>query len=592
VRNNHVGVYRPSTGTFFLRGARPGWNEAVADASFPYGDPNWRPLLGDWDGNGTQTVGVFNPGTLTFHLRNSNTAGTSDVNIVFGATGDVPVAGDWDGNGTDTLGVWRPSTATFYLRNSNTPGTGELVFPFGATGDIPVAGDWNGDGVTTIGVYRPGNSTFYLRNSNNAGPNDLTIPLGNPGGGDKPVVGDWNGDGVTTVGVWRNSTDVFYLIGEDLARVNTLVVAYGAPGDVPLSGNWGSSHPGYDTVMPSLANFFPLAVDFQHSSSFSKWVSRGMNTVIRVPFNIEPLDTVANWTAKANELGLKMIREPANPYTLDNTQPNLLAIDLHDEPDLTLRDGAADLRRQYDALKAVNPRPVFTNFAGGEVLFPSLCDGLADSVPDGTCYPGFLSFQDVVSNDTYPVGFEGGQLGRLGDALDKLRRWKPGVSQFAYIEAADFDGNGSVPSAGQFRAQIWSAIVHGARGLFFFTARADVAPKTQDAMPAELVTEFGVQAPRIKNLAAVLQSAINPPAYGATVGRPLEVGWRSYGGNVYFIVVNLTGSTLTRSITLRGVNFATTGLTVMFENRTIGQGATNGVITDTFEPYQVHIYRL
>jgi hypothetical protein len=30
--------------------------------------------------------------------------------------------GDWEGSGTTTLGVFDPTTATFYLRNENSPG--------------------------------------------------------------------------------------------------------------------------------------------------------------------------------------------------------------------------------------------------------------------------------------------------------------------------------------------------------------------------------------------------------------------------------------------------------------------------------------
>jgi len=52
------------------------------------------------------------------------------------------VVGDWDGNGTDTIGVFR--NGVFYLRNSNTNGFADLAFTYGQPGDVPVVGDWNG----------------------------------------------------------------------------------------------------------------------------------------------------------------------------------------------------------------------------------------------------------------------------------------------------------------------------------------------------------------------------------------------------------------------------------------------------------------
>ena len=68
--------------------------------------------------------------------------------------GDLPVVGDWNGDGTDTIGVFR--NGTWFLRNSNDPGPVDVAFSWGARSQIPVVGDWNGDGTDTIGVYRLG----------------------------------------------------------------------------------------------------------------------------------------------------------------------------------------------------------------------------------------------------------------------------------------------------------------------------------------------------------------------------------------------------------------------------------------------------
>ncbi len=111
--------------------------------------------------------GVYRPSNGALYLKNSNTTGFADVAINYGLPGDYPVVGDWDGNGTVTIGIYR--NGSFYLRNSNTIGFADIVFPFGLPGDQPVAGDWNNDGTDTIGVYRPSIGQFLLRNSNSAG---------------------------------------------------------------------------------------------------------------------------------------------------------------------------------------------------------------------------------------------------------------------------------------------------------------------------------------------------------------------------------------------------------------------------------------
>lgn len=92
-----------------------------------YGDPTDVPLVGDWDGNGTTTVGLQRANT--FLLRNQNTTGAAEVGAVYGDPGDVGVAGDWDGDGTDTIGVRRG--ATFFLRNSNASGAADLAASYG-----------------------------------------------------------------------------------------------------------------------------------------------------------------------------------------------------------------------------------------------------------------------------------------------------------------------------------------------------------------------------------------------------------------------------------------------------------------------------
>ena len=56
----------------------------------------------------------------TTSLQGPNDKGYADVTFNFGAAGAgwIPIAGDWDGDGTDTIGLYNPTTSTFYLRNT------------------------------------------------------------------------------------------------------------------------------------------------------------------------------------------------------------------------------------------------------------------------------------------------------------------------------------------------------------------------------------------------------------------------------------------------------------------------------------------
>ena len=103
---------------------------------------------------GSIELGGHDISSLPPYLRNTNTTGVGDVTAGFGNPTDRPVVGDWNGDGTDTIGVSRG--ATFYLRNTNTTGTGELSASFGDPSDWPIVGDWNGDHIDTIGIVRRG----------------------------------------------------------------------------------------------------------------------------------------------------------------------------------------------------------------------------------------------------------------------------------------------------------------------------------------------------------------------------------------------------------------------------------------------------
>ena len=92
-----------------------------------------------------------------FFLRNSNTAGQCDFAFQFGTAGQdyIPLAGDWDGDGIETIGLYDPVTGTFFLRNSNSSGPPDVTFTFGpiSPGNIqPIHGDWDGEFTTTVGV--------------------------------------------------------------------------------------------------------------------------------------------------------------------------------------------------------------------------------------------------------------------------------------------------------------------------------------------------------------------------------------------------------------------------------------------------------
>jgi hypothetical protein len=124
-------------------------------ASFSYGSTAWIPVAGNWDGIPGDGIGVVNPngpnGQLQWFLKNTIGAGNPDVPVFsYGGTNNtVPVVGDWDRNGTDTVGIaYRsPTELVWYLRNLNSADDGNNDVPgftYGPASWIPIVGDWNG----------------------------------------------------------------------------------------------------------------------------------------------------------------------------------------------------------------------------------------------------------------------------------------------------------------------------------------------------------------------------------------------------------------------------------------------------------------
>ncbi|MEU9162961.1 transglycosylase family protein [Streptomyces sp. NPDC048424] len=222
-RKSFAGVYRPSNQTFYERDGSGG---TLGSAMF--GNPGWTPLIGDFNGDGTDSVGVYDPATGDFHLSNDN--GTAAISVRFGNPNWKPVVGDWNGDGKDTVGAYDPVGQKFYLSNDNSSVAASFVY--GNAGDVPLAGDWNGDGKDTVAVYRPDNATFY--EGDLAGNTVGNAMFGNPGW--TPLIGDWNGDGVDSIGVYEPATQKFTLSNDNGSVATSFT--YGNPGDIPITGAW------------------------------------------------------------------------------------------------------------------------------------------------------------------------------------------------------------------------------------------------------------------------------------------------------------------------------------------------------------------
>ena len=199
-------------------------------------------LTGDFNGDRVDELALFLEGEWLIDLNGNGRWDDSDMWAKLGEPDDLPVIGDWDGDGKDDIGVFGPEwegddeaisreaglpdsenrrrvkpknvpleedeikLRRRYLQRS-TDGLGrsdviDHVFRQGVREDVPIAGDFNGDGISTVGIYRSGK---WRLDTNGDGKwnarSDQTFEFGR--GGDIPVVGDFDGDGIDDVAIIR-----------------------------------------------------------------------------------------------------------------------------------------------------------------------------------------------------------------------------------------------------------------------------------------------------------------------------------------------------------------------------------------------------
>lgn len=190
-----------------------------------------RILSGDWDGDGIETPGWYDPATSTWLLSNSHRHGTADVVFRYGAPGDEPVVGDWDGDGRTTIGIVRGRNH-WYLTNTLGTGAADYAFYYGRPGDVPVIGDWDGDGRDTPGLVR--GNWWYMSNSMKGGRADYDFSYGRLA--DHPITGDWDGDGRDTPGLVRGN--IWYMSNGMKGGHADYDFAYGRDTDAVAAADW------------------------------------------------------------------------------------------------------------------------------------------------------------------------------------------------------------------------------------------------------------------------------------------------------------------------------------------------------------------
>jgi hypothetical protein len=152
-----------------------------------------------------------------------------------------------------------------------------------------------------------------------------------------------------------------------------------------------------------MPNNFITGVWYQPLSSFATWAARGVNTLFGYADEDQPENThYPTWKAAAAAHGLKYVVQWIDPFHThaqqpltgaDNSDPNLLAVMLPDEPDGAGNRTPGQIIDLAIAIKAVLPsKPIFLNVDGFRTQYRPFND-----------YRCYFQGADWCSLDYYPL---------------------------------------------------------------------------------------------------------------------------------------------------------------------------------------------
>ena len=374
--------------------------------------------------------------------------------------------------------------------------------------------------------------------------------------------------------------------------------------------------------LPTRADYFPVAVWLQSPANAERYRAAGINVYVGL------------WQGPTEEqlAALTRARMPVicdqNAVGLAHRNDPIIVGWMHgDEPDNAqpVKDPATGktgygppvpppkIVADYERLRRADPtRPILLNL--GQVVANDewIGRGPGAKLDD---YKTYVKGADIVSFDVYPVaGLEKpdpeNYLWYVPKGVSRLRGWAGDRKIVWNVIETGRIGGANKPTPHQVRAEVWMSLIHGSTGIIYFVHQFSPTfnehALLDDAEMLPAVTALNAQ---IRSLAPVLNSPTVPG--GAKIdsimplpndapardGKPLLHPWESpiagmvkrHGGATYLFTVRMENAPASGLFEVRGVPKAKT-VEVIGEGRTLP--IRNGKFTDTYKPYDVHLYRI
>lgn len=361
------------------------------------------------------------------------------------------------------------------------------------------------------------------------------------------------------------------------------------------------------------ASFFPIAVWLQAPRNAPKYQAIGVNLYIGLWKG-----PTADQIAELKRHGMPVICDQ-NEYARGHLDEKTIVGWMHgDEPDNAqpLPGGkgygppilpekiVADYRKilQTDAT-----RPVLLNLGQGVAWDGWYGRGVRTRHPED--YPQYVQGGDIVSFDIYPVVHDKpavtGKLWYVPYGVKRLAGWA-GQQRIVWncIECTRISNTKAKPTPKQVKAEVWMSIVHGSKGLVYFSHQ--FKPNFIEAgllADDEMARAVGAVNRQIQELAAVINSPALPEAVAVTatparvsqemtslLGSPaIAVSARKHRGATYLFAVRMEAEPAKGAFQVPGLADGAT-IEVLGESRTLKSAASR--FEDSFAGWAVHLYRI
>ena len=345
---------------------------------------------------------------------------------------------------------------------------------------------------------------------------------------------------------------------------------------------------------------FPLGVWLQDPANASRYRAAGINTFVGLWEG--PTDAQLDALKQGNML----VVCAQNEIALRRGDTNIIAWMHNDEPDNAQARGARlgfgspiapeKIIADYQRLKAADPtRPVLLNLGQGVAWDGWYGRGKRTNHPED--YPEYLKGCDIASFDIYPANHNSpevsGNLWFVAQGTERLRQWTEDRKPvWSCIECTLISATGRKPTPAEVRAEVWMALIHGARGLIYFVhqfkPRFIEAALLEDPEMLAAVTALNRQ---ITELAPILNSPTIrdvTTVQSTNTATPVAAMVKHHAGRTYLFTVAMRAETTTATFSLKDIP-AHSMIEVLGENRLLA--ATNGIFSDRFGPWAVHLYR-